>query len=304
MIRAYRILMTIGLLGALSTSATADVPSFVTYSGRLTDGTAWGKSQVLALTFRIYDQAEAGDPLWEQSFPAVAVEDGHFSVILGEGKNPADNTDLNVTDIFAAHDQTWVTVCIGGGCLPGDEMSPRQAVGSVPYAVLAEVVNKQQIVTDSGKRLALDGIFQATTENALEVASKGSFTPEGKTAGAISFPGATLGYPSTKKACEALLDSSSAHMCTTHEMVISLMLDEVTVKGPYWLADSSFGWGPESMSSSKHTKFLSCYAWRNATHVFQSHYSVGTIYDDTGNISFSGCSSEHPIACCDDSVSQ
>ena len=110
----------------------ADVPDFVTYSGRLTDGTAWGKSEVMALTFRIYDQAEAGDPLWEQSFPAVAVEDGHFSVILGDGKNPADDSDLNVTDIFADHDQTWVTVCVGEGCLVGDELMPRQAVGSVP----------------------------------------------------------------------------------------------------------------------------------------------------------------------------
>ena len=68
----------------------------------------------------------------------MAVEDGHFSVMLGDGKNPADDSALNVSDIFTVHDQTWSTVCVGEGCLVGDELSPRQGVGSVPYAVKAE----------------------------------------------------------------------------------------------------------------------------------------------------------------------
>ena len=120
--------------------AKADVPRFITYSGRLSDGTAWGQSTVVALTFRLYGQASDGQALWQQSFPAVNVEDGYFSVILGDGDNPATGpveTDYNVTDIFAAHDQTWITMCVGVGCTPVQDLSPRQAVGSVPYAVRA-----------------------------------------------------------------------------------------------------------------------------------------------------------------------
>jgi len=100
------------------------VPDFVAYSGRLTDGTAWGQSTTLDLTFRIYDQAEGGALLLEQSFADAPVEDGYFSVMLA-----------GVAGLFGAHDQTWVTVCVGEGCLEADELMPRQAVGSVPYAV-------------------------------------------------------------------------------------------------------------------------------------------------------------------------
>ena len=75
----------------------AEVPDFVNYSGRLTDGTAWGQSTTLSMTFRLYDQKEGGNPLWEQPFPdleknpeaqPVAVQDGYFSVVLGEGAGP------------------------------------------------------------------------------------------------------------------------------------------------------------------------------------------------------------------------
>jgi len=127
--------------------AHAGVPDFVTYSGRLTDGTGWGQSDVLEMTFRLYGSATEPDLLFEQSFPdpdappgtpGVSVEDGYFSVMLGDGVNPADGTDLNVSDVFGAHDQTWITVCVGAACGPADDLLPRQQVGSVPYAMKSE----------------------------------------------------------------------------------------------------------------------------------------------------------------------
>jgi hypothetical protein len=121
--------------------AHADVPDIVTYSSRLTDGTGWGQSTILALTFRLYDAAEEGQALWEHSFDEVAVEDGAFSVMLVNGDNPVTpevETDFNVTGIFAAHPQTWLTVCIGQDCTTEDDLAPRQQVGSVPYALRTE----------------------------------------------------------------------------------------------------------------------------------------------------------------------
>jgi len=107
--------------------AKAGVPDFVTYSGRLTDGTAWGQSTTLDLTFRVYGSADGDDLLWQGEYPGLAVEDGYFSVML-----------TGVTDVFGAHDETWITLCVNQGCTPEDDLMPRQKIGSVPYAVRAD----------------------------------------------------------------------------------------------------------------------------------------------------------------------
>ena len=121
--------------------AVADVPDFVTYSGRLTDGTAWSQSTTVDLTFRVYDcGCQAGEdcnqpceegewpgmPLHEQEFENAPVENGYFSVML-----------TGVGDVFGTHDKTWLTVCVGEACMQEDDLIPRQQIGSVPYAVHA-----------------------------------------------------------------------------------------------------------------------------------------------------------------------
>jgi formylglycine-generating enzyme required for sulfatase activity len=122
---------------AINLPAQADVPQFVTYSGRLTDGTAWGASTQLSLTLGIYDAVSQGEKLWEATFDPVVVQDGYFSVLLGDGDDPTTQeveTDHNVTEVFANHGETWIGVTVGDSA----ELSPRQAVGSVPYAVRAD----------------------------------------------------------------------------------------------------------------------------------------------------------------------
>jgi len=105
--------------------APAGVPAFVTYSGRLTDGTGWGESTQLSLTFRIYDQETGGATLFEQT-EEVVVQDGYFSVMLQDA-----------TEVFTGVGQTWIGVSVEGGA----ELAPRQAVGSVPYAMHARSVD-------------------------------------------------------------------------------------------------------------------------------------------------------------------
>jgi len=49
----------------VSPVATAGVPSFVTYSGRLTDGTGWGESTEATLVFNLYNtDAPQAEPFW------------------------------------------------------------------------------------------------------------------------------------------------------------------------------------------------------------------------------------------------
>jgi len=122
--------LLVGLLA--SNVAHADVPAFITYSGRLTEGTAWGQSTTLQLTFAVYAQAEGGTALWTSDPTEVAVSDGYFSVILGEGTD-AGGARVAVTEIFAANPSTWLGVSVGTEV----ELAPRQAIGSVPYAARA-----------------------------------------------------------------------------------------------------------------------------------------------------------------------
>ena len=110
-------------VSATSSGSTAQVPSFVTWSGRLTDGTGWAQSTTVNLTVAIWNAQKGGQQLWAQSYDEVVIEDGYFSVILGDA----------VTDAFAANAGTWIAVAVGGA----PPMEPRQPVGSVPYAIRA-----------------------------------------------------------------------------------------------------------------------------------------------------------------------
>jgi len=122
----------LGVLLLASNVAHADVPAFITYSGRLTEGTAWGQSTTLQLTFAVYAQAEGGAALWTSDPTEVAVADAYFSVILGEGTD-AGGARVAVTEVFAANPATWLGVSVGTEV----ELAPRQAIGSVPYAARA-----------------------------------------------------------------------------------------------------------------------------------------------------------------------
>ena len=284
----------------------ADVPSFITYSGRLTDGTAWGKSEIMALTFRIYDQTEGGDPLWEQSFPEVAVEDGHFSVILGDGINPSDNTVLNVTDIFATQEQTWLTVCIGQNCTSDDDLMPRQAVGSVPYAVKAEKSSKTS--TRLGPNIiAANAVYRGNTLDAPGVLSKGSFSETGTTNGHIKFidpdgAGEVEGYRAAKLACEAALISPTAQFCTSQQLLLSVQVGIV-------LPDNFTMWvstGVENIYTNQIGKAITsdCLGWKNSENSDEYYSYIGGAVWSSSKSSHTYCGNNHPIACCDFAVAE
>jgi hypothetical protein len=122
-----RKLAIILFLLATSNSANAAVPDFITYSGRITDGSYDGLSAQATITFRLYDAAEGGDKLWQHT-ETVVVQDGYFSVMLSAGTD-ANDQPKTITTVFAEHGETWMELEVGGAVLAG-----RQAIGSVPYA--------------------------------------------------------------------------------------------------------------------------------------------------------------------------
>ena len=310
-------LLAVGMLILMPAKNMAEVPDFVNYSGRLTDGTAWGQSTTLSMTFRLYVQKEGGSPLWEQPFPdleknpegqPVAVQDGYFSVVLGEGTGP-NGQPLNVSDVFADDDQTWISVCLGENCLPEEDMLPRQQIGSVPYAVKAEVAVRatecsQSEVASGGIRYSLSAVYRGTTKDVGELAIETEDNPEpsfissGATAGRIKFQGA-LGARAAKLACEVALGSPSAHMCMTHEMVRSQQMGLLdAAPQSIWIASGIVEVVIHPADGMRVNK--DCAGWTvNEEMTGGGYYNYGFAWMTEGYTLTKRCSSGCYVACCD-----
>ncbi len=117
------VLLTLGLLGmlALSASVSAQVPSMMTYQGRLTDDVgAPLPNEPVNVTFRIYDQLST--QRWIESH-VISPTDGLFSVQLGSNGSP-------LTEDLLTYDECWLGVTVGGD----PELTPRARLITVPYA--------------------------------------------------------------------------------------------------------------------------------------------------------------------------
>lgn len=109
-------------------------PTLINYQGRLTDpSTGQAKADgSYDMVFRVYGAETAGSPLWTGTHTAangnpVTVSVGIFSVLLGSGSGNSLSSSL-----FSSPDR-WIEVQISSEIL-----SPRQRMGSVPYALQAE----------------------------------------------------------------------------------------------------------------------------------------------------------------------
>jgi hypothetical protein len=106
---------------ALSFAGSA--PQLVNVQGLLTDSSdepiADGTYEV---TFAIYDVENGGSALWTET-RSVSTEDGLFTIILGE-------TDPLTESVFT-NSELWLGITVSGDT----EMTPRQRLTSVPYAL-------------------------------------------------------------------------------------------------------------------------------------------------------------------------
>lgn len=112
------------LLWALSTAA--QVPSEFNQQGRLLDNEGNPVAGSVTFTFAIYTDATDGTELWSEE-QTVTLDEGYFSVRLGS-ETPID------PEIFDGS-----TLYLGITVDSNDEMSPRQPLLSVPYAMRASV---------------------------------------------------------------------------------------------------------------------------------------------------------------------
>lgn len=114
------VLAAVGLAPAAPQAAT--VPEVMNYQGILKDADGNPLNGTHTMTFRIYDEPEGGNNLWEETHADVTVRDGHFNVLLGY------SVPLSAT-LFSSPDR-YIGVTVD----PHDEMHPRQRFATVPYA--------------------------------------------------------------------------------------------------------------------------------------------------------------------------
>jgi len=133
-------------LQAFSVSALA-VPGQFNHQGRLLGEGDEPLTGERMITFRLMDAAEAGEPVWEEEIE-VALTQGFYSVVLGadEADNPLDVEVLAMEPI-------WLEVQIDGE----SPMSPRSAVGSVPYASMAGEAESVNGGTVDATNVAISG---------------------------------------------------------------------------------------------------------------------------------------------------
>ncbi len=111
-------------------SAIAQVPNLINYQGKLTDasGTAIN-NPAQSMIFSIYDVSSSGTPLWAETV-TVAVTSSIYNVALGS-VTPFPSNLFSGTPRYLGVDPD------GAG---GDaEMTPRQQIGSVAYALQTPV---------------------------------------------------------------------------------------------------------------------------------------------------------------------
>ena len=108
-------------------SVCAEVPHLIRFQGKVTDKEGAPLNGAYNITFRIYNSGTAGSLMWSETQAAVPVNNGIFTVLLG-----------NVAALDLPFDEPyWLSMEVSND----GEMAPRQAITSVGYAIHAEVAD-------------------------------------------------------------------------------------------------------------------------------------------------------------------
>src|SRR5450755_4553396 len=110
-----------------SSPASAQVPPLVNFSGVLTDVNGKPFTVTVGVTFSLYEDQQAGAPLWLETQNVKPNSAGHYTVTLGS------TTSQGIpANIFASGQARWL-----GVQAQGQAEQPRVLLMSVPYALKA-----------------------------------------------------------------------------------------------------------------------------------------------------------------------
>jgi hypothetical protein len=113
------------LLPALARAqASVPAPRLLPYQGRLLRADGTPEKETQRLTFRVYAAPDAPSALWSEA-QDVPLTNGFYAVFLG-------SVSVFPDTLFDGHDR-WMGVTVGDG----PELTPRQQIASVAYAIMA-----------------------------------------------------------------------------------------------------------------------------------------------------------------------
>jgi hypothetical protein len=120
------------LVGGFCLTASPSWSQAASYQGRLTDGSGAARTGSVTLELKIYNALTEGDSLYEELHTSVPLTDaGVFSVLLGGGTEPVGSYDASLFP--GLDDPRYLEVWVNGELL-----EPRQPIGTVPTALVAE----------------------------------------------------------------------------------------------------------------------------------------------------------------------
>lgn len=128
------------LTAMMATVAMAQIPQTMSYQGVLKDPSGTLVSGTHTLTFKIYDTPGGpGAALWDETHTGVNIAGGIFNVTLGA------STSSPKPLILAFDKQYYLGVSVDGG----QEMTPRVTLASSPYALNAQSIIANGVITGS-----------------------------------------------------------------------------------------------------------------------------------------------------------
>ena len=171
------LLGSILILCLLSLSASAQVPHDMAYQGVLTDAVGAPLTGPVDLVFSIYDLPSDGSPLYTETHEGVVIDsfDGSFLVQLGQGTTDPNSTSAFDSSLFKNGPNRYLEVQVGLG-VDGEVLTPRQIIGAVPYALVAEDVVTDPATSTVG---ALIAAAQSSADAAQAAADAGVAGPVG-----------------------------------------------------------------------------------------------------------------------------
>lgn len=153
-------------LGVPPLQSATTPPNFMSYQGFLQDENAvpLGSPAPLnyTMSFRIYGDADSDDPIWAEQ-QVVTVDNGVFSVLLGEGTIISGDPRPPLSDVFtgANVDKRFIGVTVNA--LGANEIRPRVRLLPSPYSYLAAQANKlvgstgSDVIANNGTTTSITG---------------------------------------------------------------------------------------------------------------------------------------------------
>ena len=114
---------------ALTSVATADVPTLMQYQGFLADDSGEPLDTMVDMTFTIYDTPTGPGIIWTETQDTVRVSNGLFHVLLGSVNS--------IVDTVFAETERWLGITID----PDPEIVPRTRLVTVPWAFRVSTVD-------------------------------------------------------------------------------------------------------------------------------------------------------------------